>query len=260
MDSTQVGFLRSVQSLLRYHQTIGVSEYQICADITSFLSIRNIQVDTVLEEKTRPEVAASSFRECTTGTIGDISDEVCSCTSCSLHKNRLQPVPGHGGERPRLVLIGGWLIGEEGMETMTGSVFGQEEDIMVSRMLSAISLSAEEAYITNVIKCALPRTCQPTAAHIHTCLSFIQRQILALAPEIICTMGIVATKALLKSTQPLSKIRGRLHQFAITDQKTIPVIPTYHPTFLLRNPELKRATWGDLQSIAKQLKTEKSEK
>ena len=117
-----------------------------------------------------------------------------------------------------------------------------------------MKLPPEKAFITNIIKCAVPHSCRPTDENIHTCFSFLLRQIMVLAPEIICTMGIVATRALLKNTQPLSQLRGKFYPFAVSDEKNIPVIPTYHPTFLLQNPELKRATWEDLQSIAKQLK------
>jgi DNA polymerase len=121
-------------------------------------------------------------------------------------------------------------------------------------MLTAMRLPPEKAFLTNIIKCAVPSSCRPTDEHIQTCLSFLLRQIMALAPEIICAMGIIATRALLKNTQPLSQLRGKFYPFAVSDERNIPVIPTYHPTFLCRNPELKRATWEDLQSIAKQLK------
>jgi uracil-DNA glycosylase len=258
MDSKQIDLLQSVHSLLLYHNVIGIDNYPAADATIGFLRALDISVETSINSKEGTQtgtVPVAGFKQAlTTGTCGDIADEIRSCTSCSLHIQRLLPVPGHGGVNPRLLIVGGWLTGEEGIEIPEESIFGLEEDNMVSRMLSAMMLPPEKAFITNIIKCAIPDTCQPDTENISTCFSFLRRQIIALAPEIICTMGLVATKALLKNSQPLSQLRGKFYPFALSDQKNIPVIPTYHPTFLLRNPELKRATWEDLQSIAKQMK------
>ncbi len=253
MDAQQIDFLQSVSSLLHYHGAIGIDAYPADATLSRFLESAALPAASaaVPREKARtiPGVDVPDER------MIDIVDEVCSCSGCVLHTKRLLSVPGKGGEHPKLLIVGGWLTGEEGAIIPTGGILGQEEDGMVLRMLSAIRLPPEDAFVTNVIKCAVPLTCQPSAENIHTCFSFLLRQIIALSPEVICTMGIAATKALLKNTQPLSQLRGKFYPFALSDQKSIPVIPTYDPTFLLRNPEFKKATWEDLQSIAKLLKT-----
>jgi uracil-DNA glycosylase len=259
MDPQRIDFLRSVRSLLLYHQTLGVDVYPANTTLLNFLETANTSVEasTAFTETLRTQAApVERFPlELTSVTTHDIVDEVSSCTSCILHTRRLLPVPGAGSERPRLLVVGGWLVGTEGIGIPPGCILGPEEDVMISRMLSAMMLPPEQAFITNVIKCAIPDTSQPSAENIHTCFSFLLRQIIALNPEIICTMGIVAARALMKTSQPLSQLRGKFYPFVISDQKTVPVIPTYHPTFLLKNPEFKRATWEDLQSIAKLLKT-----
>jgi uracil-DNA glycosylase len=258
MDSQRIDFLQLAHSLLFYHQSIGVDGYPAGEALSRFLEVNaTVTAATVAGEQgprtgTGPDEESSG--ELATGTIGHIADEVRSCVRCNLHTKRLLPVPGRGGERPRVLLVGGWLCGKEGERLPVQRVFGLEEDVMVSRMLSAMNLPPEKAFITNIIKCAVPHSCLPTDENIHACFSFLRRQIIALSPEIVCTMGIVATKALLKNVQPLSQLRGKFFPFAVSDEKIIPVIPTYHPTFLLQNPELKRATWEDLQGIAKQLK------
>jgi uracil-DNA glycosylase len=258
MDSHQIDFLRSVHSLLFYHQSIGVDNYPADGAVVRFLAAKesrdepSVACNEGIKAGTDP--AVESLPEVKTRTSGHIADEIRSCTSCSLHMKRLISVPGQGGERPRILFVGGWLAGEEETRMSAERIFGSEEDIMISRMLSAMKLPPEKAFITNIIKCAVPHTCQPTDENINTCISFLLRQIMVLAPEIICTMGNVATRALLKNAQPLSQLRGKFYPFAVSDQISIPIIPTYHPTFLIRNPELKRATWEDLQSIAKQLK------
>ena len=254
MDSQKVDFLQSVSALLFYHQAIGIDSYP--ADTTLLRSLETAAIPAVTSlvlretERTMPVVDVSA---CTS--IVDIADEVRSCTGCALHAKRLFPVPGQGGEQPRLLLVGGWLVGEEGKTIPTGSILGPEEDDMLLRMLAAIHLPPEDAFVTNIIKCAISSTCRPTTDNIHACFSFLLRQIRALSPEVICTMGIDVTRALLKTPQPLSQLRGKFYPFAVSDHTSIPVMPTYHPTFLLRNPEFKRATWEDLQSIAKLLKT-----
>jgi uracil-DNA glycosylase len=258
MDSQQIDFLQSVRSLLFYHQTIGVEDYPACEATARFLEATKTVDTSSVACKERPKTGIDpvvrSFQELTTGTTDHIADEVCSCISCDLHTRRLLPVPGHGGERPRVLFVGGWLTGEEGASIPPDRIFGMEEDSMISRMLTAMKLPPEKAFLTNIIKCAVPHSCRPTDENIQTCASFLLRQIMVLVPEIICTMGIVATKALLKNTQPLSSLRGKSYPFAVSDERNIPVIPTYHPTLLLQNPDLKRATWEDLQSISKQLK------
>jgi DNA polymerase len=132
------------------------------------------------------------------------------------------------------------------------------QDQMLSRMLMAINLSAKDVFITNVIKCAVPGSCQPQATHVQSCVSYLRRQILALLPEVICTMGTVAARAVLQRSQPLSRLRGQFHEYEVGKEQTIPVIPTYHPTYLLQNPEMKQATWADLQLLAKRMGLKKA--
>jgi uracil-DNA glycosylase len=253
MDLQQIDFLQSVSSLLHYHRAIGIDAYPADTTLLRFLKIADIPAATLAAP--RETSRTMSVVDARDERMIDIVDEVSLCTGCVLHTKRLLPVPGQGGEKPRLLLVGGWLVGQEGTTIPPGRILGQEEDVMVSRMLAAIQLPPEDAFVTNVVKCAIPSTCRPTTENIHTCFSFLLRQIIALSPEVICTMGIDATRALLKNPQPLSQLRGKFYPFALSDQTSIPVIPTYHPTFLLRNPEFKKATWEDLQSIAKLLKT-----
>jgi DNA polymerase len=121
-------------------------------------------------------------------------------------------------------------------------------------MLQAIHLSEDEAFVSNIIKCGIDHTVQPKAENIDACVSYLERQIAATSPEIICTMGIAATRTLLHIARPLSQLRGKFYQYHLDKHRSIPLLPTYHPTFLLKNPEMKRATWEDLQLIEKHLR------
>ncbi len=155
----------------------------------------------------------------------------------------------------RLLVVGSWLIGDSDKPLPEETQFGLEEDRMLFRMLAAINVQPEQAFITNAIKCVVPGSIHPLAENARICLSYLHRQIALLEPESICTMGIMATRALLGLPQPLSQLRGKLHAFQADAGREIPVMATYHPSFLLQNPEMKKAVWLDLQSLGRQMKT-----
>lgn len=249
--------LSELQSLLRYHKIIGLSNYPRNAGIESFLATmpqdalpdmpkKNVAA-AVAAPKKRVPIAEHQVK------ISDIEAEVNNCHACELYQQRLYPVPGRGPEKVRLLLVGDWLAADATGDLPANRLFGVQQDEMLSKMLVAIKLSAGDVFITNVIKCAVPANCQPQAIHVESCGSFLRRQIAALAPEIICTMGIVAARAVLGMAQPLSRLRGRFHAYEVEKNNTIPVLVTYHPTYLLQNPEMKQATWSDLQFLAKKM-------
>jgi DNA polymerase len=252
--------LTGMQALLRYHSSLGIKHYPRDENIEVFLRAlpsivrkksiaqqENVVGGETAQPKKRPVTLPSPIK------ISEIAEEVAGCRACDLHQQRLYPVAGDGSEKIRLLIVGDWLSADERGGLPAGHIFGVLQDEMLSRMLLAINLSADEVFITNVIKCAVPAACQPQAAHVQSCLSFLRRQIVALRPEVICTMGMVTARAVLQRSQPLSKLRGQFHEYTIEKDWTIPVIATYHPTYLLQNPEMKQATWADLQLLAKRM-------
>ena len=257
MNNTRNAFLSGLQAVLRYHNSIGISDYPRNDGIETFLRISTQLAEVGAQKKTtkahppaRPKSVSITRSPVK---IDDIGAEVASCRACDLHKQRIYPVAGRGPDRIRLLIVGDWLSADERGDLPPGHLFGVAQDEMLSKMLVAINLSADDVFITNVIKCAVPGTCQPQAIHVQSCVSFLRRQIVALAPEIICTMGTVAARAVLEMAQPLSRLRGRFHAYEVKNEKTIPVIATYHPTYLLQNSEMKQATWIDLQLLAKKM-------
>ena len=260
MRSEKRDLLAGIKALLRYHGTLGISHYPRDDNIEGFLDVvpsRVPKVELAQQKKvvgghtSPPQKRLASPPALLK--ISDIAAEVAVCHACDLHKQRLYPVSGSGSDTIRLLIVGDWLSADASGVLPHGLIFGAEEDDMLGRMLLAIKLSADEVFVTNVIKCAIPGSCQPQATHVETCLSFLRRQIVALRPEVICTMGMVAVRALLQKSQPLSRLRGRFHAYEVEKDWTIPVIATYHPTYLLQNPEMKQATWADLQLLAKRL-------
>ncbi len=255
------GFLAGVRSLLRYHQATGIDSYPKGIESETFLRLQPFPTTvqgTVIQKETPSHGQASYGRgakpaEKSPLRLADIAEEVAVCHACELHKQRLYPVAGRGSEKVRLLLVGDWLAADEHGQLPPGQLFGVEQDLMLARMLTAIQLPLNSVFITNVIKCAVPATCQPQATHVQSCVSFLRRQIMVVMPEIICTMGMVAARAILEKSMPLSRLRGRLHEYEVSKDLKIPVIATYHPTYLLQNSEMKTATWADLQLLVREL-------
>jgi DNA polymerase len=116
----------------------------------------------------------------------------------------------------------------------------------LTKILQSIHLQREEVYITNIIKCRPPQNRNPELEEIHHCYPFLLKQIQAIQPQIICALGTFSAQTLLKTDAKITTLRGRFHEFA-----GIKVFPTYHPAYLLRNPERKREVWEDMKQISK---------
>ena len=245
-------FLRKLRSLLHYHRDIGLEDYPLSKDVDSFCKRQILSRPVPGHTEEREASAAVEKGTNKIMTLSEIREEVAACKACDLSKERIYPVAGRGKEGVRLLIVGDWLS-VAGHDFPKDQILGVEQDQMLSKMLAAIKVLQEEVFITNVVKCAVPDSCHPTAAHVHCCMTFLRRQITILAPEVICTMGMIAAKAVLDRPHSLSQLRGKLHTYETEDGLCIPVVTTYHPTYLLQNPEMKKATWADLQFLAKKL-------
>ncbi len=255
------GLLSGLKGVLRYHQALGIDHYPGSSALAAFLRLR-LQDK---EEAAQP-TAPTSSAVLPSGHPADVANvpaaaldltaiarEVACCRACSLAGKRLYPVPGRGAGKARLLLVGDHLAAEAGGVLPPGQLFGVRQDDMLLKMLAAIQLDPAEVYITNLIKCALPAGCLPQAAHQASCLPFLRQEIATIAPQVICSMGMAATRALLAGTGSLSSLRGTFHPLPGTSEAGPVVLATYHPSYLLQNPEMKRATWADLQLLARRL-------
>lgn len=177
--------------------------------------------------------------------------EVRNCKQCPLCKTRTQTVFGQGNANARLVFVGEAPGYEEDKQ---GLAFVGKAGQLLARMIGAMGLSRDEVFICNVLKCRPPNNRDPSADEILKCSPFLQRQLAIIQPEIIVALGAPAAKTLLNTAQPIGKLRGRFHEFHfVGSDVTIPVMPTYHPAYLLRSPEEKRKTWNDLQIVMRDL-------
>jgi uracil-DNA glycosylase len=174
-----------------------------------------------------------------------IREEIGDCTRCRLHKGRKNIVFGVGNPDALLVFVG---EGPGAEEDVQGEPFVGAAGQLLTRMIQAIQLDRSDVYIANVVKCRPPDNRDPQEDEIETCLPFLKKQLAVIRPRIICTLGRFATQALLGTKEGITKLRGRFHAL----EGGARVMPTYHPSFLLRSPEKKREAWEDLQKVQKE--------
>lgn len=129
-------------------------------------------------------------------------------------------------------------------EDFRGEPFVGEAGQLLTKIIEAMGFAREDVYICNVLKCRPPHNRDPASAEIEACSSFMLRQVMAVAPEAILALGTFAAQAILSTKEPISRLRGRFH-----DYHGIPLMPTFHPAFLLRNPERKRDVWDDVRQV-----------
>ena len=170
---------------------------------------------------------------------GRLEQEVANCAKCPLHKTRTQTVFGVGNKNADWMLIGE-APGEQ--EDLQGEPFVGRAGQLLNEMLRALHLSREEVYIANILKCRPPANRDPKPEEVAACEPYLKRQIALVQPKIILAVGRIAAQNLLKTTKPLSRLRGKVHSY-----DDIPVIVVYHPAYLLRNPIAKRQAWEDLK-------------
>jgi DNA polymerase len=136
-------------------------------------------------------------------------------------------------------------------EDRQGKPFVGAAGQLLTRIIEAIKLSRSQVYSCNIIKCRPPENRNPKPDEIKRCSPFLERQIAAIQPDFICALGTFAAQRLLQTTTPISRLRGRFHQY-----RGIKVLPTYHPAYLLRNPDKKRDVWEDMKMLMKEYRYE----
>jgi uracil-DNA glycosylase len=173
-----------------------------------------------------------------------LREAVAGCTACKLCEGRRQTVFGVGNQQAHWMIVGE-APGEQ--EDRQGEPFVGKSGQLLDNMLHAIGLTrgeaepAQQVYIANTIKCRPPGNRNPEADELAKCEPFLIRQLQLVQPKIILAMGRFAVQSLLRSTEPIGRLRGRVHRY-----QGVPLIVTYHPAYLLRNPEDKAKAWDDL--------------
>ncbi len=177
--------------------------------------------------------------------LSPIREAVAACDQCVLCRSRTQAVFGVGDPTTRLMLVGEAPGSEEDRQ---GEPFVGAAGQLLNDIIRAMGLQRPEVYIANVIKCRPPMNRAPEPGEIASCRVYLERQIEIVRPEVILALGAVSARALLGTEESIGRLRTRFHEY-----KGIPVMPTYHPAYLLRNPGEKRKVWQDVQLVMARL-------
>jgi len=248
---------------------------EIIADLKTYLEyLRGMGIVGLPTSEDRPrEVFLNSSLPPIPPTLEEVRKELGDCLRCKLHRTRRTLVFGEGNKKAKLMIIG---EGPGYEEDVQGKPFIGKAGQLLTKILQSIHLSREEVYITNIIKCRPPQNRNPELEEIQTCYPFLLKQIHAIQPQIICALGTFAAQTLLKTDAKITTLRGRFYEFTPLESPAIhpvgcvlsngvngrddtnktgfagiKVVPTYHPAYLLRNPERKREVWEDMKQISK---------
>ena len=186
------------------------------------------QVETIAPATDNNPEAWQAFRE-----------QVAACQACCLHESRTQTVFGTGNPKADWLLIGE-APGHN--EDLQGEPFVGKAGQLLTEMLRAMELNRDQVFIANILKCRPPNNRDPKPEEVAACHEFLQQQIQFIQPKMILAVGRIAAQQLLKTDEPIGKLRGKVHYL-----DKIPVIVIYHPAYLLRSLLEKRKAWQDLQ-------------
>jgi uracil-DNA glycosylase len=175
-----------------------------------------------------------------------VRTELGECTRCKLHKTRTNIVFGVGSPEARLMFVGE-APGED--EDLQGYPFVGKAGQLLTKMIEAMGLRREDVYICNTVKCRPPNNRNPEADELLACEPFLKGQLGAVKPEVIVTLGKFAAQALLREQTPITRLRGQWREY-----EGIPVMPTFHPAYLLRSPAEKGKVWEDLKQVMQRLR------
>ena len=242
--------LDELKSLLTFYQELGYEQLPITLGVQQKVSARSVRksdADLIVsrlpaDQKDDKAVQLSTLREC----IGD-------CQLCKLSKQRKSIVFGAGNPDARLMFIGE-APGKE--EDQQGLPFVGDAGMLLTRLIEKMGLKREDVYIANIIKCRPPMNRDPEEEEVAACRGFIEKQIAIIRPAVIMTLGRIALQSLMNAPKlRITSARGHFLEY-----EGIAVMPTFHPAYLLRNPQDKMLTWSDAQKVLARLGLTSSEK
>ena len=173
--------------------------------------------------------------------LEEFRQKICDCTRCGLGSTRNEFVFGAGNPSAGIVFVGEAPGAEEDRR---GEPFVGAAGQLLTKIIAAMGLGRADVYICNILKCRPPNNRDPQPDEIAECEPYLKRQIAIIQPKVICTLGRFAAQTLLRSSEAMGRLRGQAHQY-----EGIPLVATYHPAALLRNPQWKRPTWEDVKKV-----------
>jgi DNA polymerase len=232
--------------------TAAVSQGTLAGKLAPAAAPRNTGTSPVPEPRTPADLFAAPKAERTADALPilqGIRSDIGDCKRCRLHEGRTNIVFGVGNPNAKLVFVG---EGPGADEDAQGIPFVGRAGQLLTQMINntakgeGVSIERQDVYICNVVKCRPPGNRAPEPDEMEMCGQFLDRQLDAMQPKAICVLGGTAAKYLLKTSQGITRLRGQWQEW-----RGIPVMPTYHPSFLLRpyNQDKKREAWEDLKKL-----------
>jgi DNA polymerase len=223
-----------INSYVDYLRENGVSE------IVSFSTREACQTAAVKESRPINQVVPNPEAE-----LNAITAEIAKCARCVLHKGRIKTVPGQGNPRPDILFIGEGP-GED--EDRQGLAFVGAAGQLLTRLIRKMGYTREEVFISNIVKCRPPNNRKPLPEEACECLPYLERQIDVLRPKVIVLLGACALENLVSPEVRISKMRGKW-----LECRNIPTMPTFHPSYLLRNQSAMWDVWADMEKVLEHL-------
>jgi len=234
--SKKAYIVENIKNILEFYQILGFESLPINFSfkaLTSSVTLSQSRSQPTLDR----EAALKALRE----EIGD-------CRRCTLSNRRTNIVFGEGNPDARLMFIGEAPGREEDLQARP---FVGDAGMLLTRLIERMGFKREDVYIANIVKCRPPMNRDPEIDEIEKCMGFIERQIEIINPAVIMSLGRISVQTLIGNTKlKITAIRGNFF-----DYKGIPLMPTFHPAYLIRNPKDKWLTWGDAQKVIEKLKS-----
>jgi uracil-DNA glycosylase family 4 len=175
-----------------------------------------------------------------------LAQTVKACTRCALHAGRIQTVFARGTGTSGLCFVG---EGPGADEDEQGFPFVGKAGQLLDKMIGAMGFSRDEVYVCNIVKCRPPNNRKPEPEEMAACMPYLEEQLATLQPQVIVALGATAVQGIFGTSEGITRLRGRWKLY----KGEVPVMPTFHPAFLLRTPAAKKEVWDDLQAVLRQM-------
>ena len=237
--------IRELKKAMAFYQELGFSYLPVKSEHAMGLLNRRDRTEGQDDKISKPGGAIDTVQGRDEALIR-LREEIGDCARCKLCRNRKNIVFGEGLPEAELMFIG---EGPGRDEDIQSRPFVGSAGKLLTSMIEKMGMTREGVYIANIVKCRPPNNRDPEEDEIATCRPFVEKQIEIIRPKVIITLGRVSTQALLNTKVPISRLRGQF-----SEHSDIPVMPTFHPAYLLRNPKDKWLTWDDVQKVLEKLK------
>jgi uracil-DNA glycosylase family 4 len=241
--------VKDIKGILEFYQALGFDALPI-----SFEAVKRIYGEKKIDSRVVDSSATEGFIKSKEASLKTLREEIGDCRRCKLAAGRKNIVFGEGNPGARLMFVGEGPGREEDLQARP---FVGDAGTLLIRLIEKMGFKREEVYIANIVKCRPPMNRDPERDEIESCRGFVERQIEIISPTVIISLGRISSQTLLgNATLKMTAVRGHF-----IDYRGIPLMPTFHPAYLLRNPKDKWLTWSDAQMVLDKLRdTEEQEK